>query len=121
MTVFIYEATVHSMERIKERAGMKNSEEMARYIASAVARGKRAEEYTSIERKYLETVDRKESNRKAIAYDGMCFIFTADEEICITMFPLPAWFGKKKHFNGKTKIRHPHRYIHYNADYLLAV
>lgn len=121
MTVFINEATVHSMERIKERAGMKNSEEMARYITSAVTKGKPAEEYTSAERKYLEKVSQKESNRKAVTYDGKCFIFTADKTICITMFPLPAWFGKKKHYDGKTKIRHPYRYIRYNTDYLLAV
>lgn len=114
MTTFI-DASVHSLERLKERSGKKNSREAARYLNNAVSRGKRAEDFASTaEKRYLEKKNSRSENHEAIVYDGNCFIFS--ESTCITMFPLPAWFGKKKFYDGKEKIRHPHRYQRYCVD-----
>ena len=48
----------------------------------------------------------------AIAYNNFCYIFSA-EGVCVTLYPLPVWFGKKKQFNGKEKVRNPKKYTKY--------
>ena len=93
--------TIHSLDRAKERLGM-NKKVAIKQIRLALERGKTSEEFSSWERNFLgkEAYD----GCKAIAYNGYCYIFN-DMDICVTMYPLPVWFGKKKHFDGKNRIK----------------
>lgn len=93
--------TLHSLERAKERMGM-NKKVAIKQIRLALERGKTFEEFTSWEKNYLG----KEAygNCRAVAYNGYCYIFN-DKDYCVTMYPLPIWFGKKKHFDGKNRIK----------------
>ena len=50
-----------------------------------------------------------EFNATAIAYNNFCYI-VSEEGFCVTLYPLPVWFGKKKHFNGKERIRNMKAY-----------
>ncbi|MGN0487350.1 MAG: hypothetical protein ACI4GB_08985 [Acutalibacteraceae bacterium] len=99
-------ATVHSVERAKERAGL-NERKAYKMIDHALERCKRAEDFTSWERDYLK--GECKGNTTAIAYNNFCYIVN-EEEFCVTLYPLPAWFGKKKHFNGKERIRNMKAY-----------
>ena len=104
-------ATVHSVERAKERAGL-NERKAYKMIDHALERGKRAEYFTSWERDYLK--GECKGNTTAIAYNNFCYIIN-EEGFCVTLYPLPAWFGKKKHFNGKERIRNMKVYSRNNA------
>ena len=106
MTDIYYTASYHSIERAKERIGY-NKKSAEKQIDRAISRGKTAEEYTSWEREYLLGECGKETT--AIAYNNFCYIIS-NTGICITLYPLPSWFGKKKHFNGKEKIRNMKSY-----------
>lgn len=94
-------ATLHSLDRAKERLGF-NEKKAMKMINLALTRGKTAEDFTSWEREFLMGEARDEAI--AIAYNNYCYIVNKDG-FCITMYPLPAWFGKKKHFYGKERIR----------------
>ena len=106
MSHIISFATVHSLDRAKERTGL-NEKNAAKLIDLALQRGKTADAFTSWERNYLT----KEANDHctALAYDGFCYIVN-ENGYCVTMYPLPAWFGKKKHFSGKERIRNMKTY-----------
>lgn len=99
-------ATYHSIERAKERAGI-NKKNAENHIKRAITRGKTADQFTSWEREYLqgECTD----TTIAIAYNNFCFIVSETGK-CVTMYPLPIWFGKKKHFDGKERIRNMKSY-----------
>lgn len=107
-------ATIHSINRIKERCNTKNQRKAIKSIRLALQRGKRAGDFTSWERSYLskEAYD----NCVAIAYNDLCYIVNS-EESCVTVYNLPAWFGKKKHFNGKERIRDYKKYCKNNVLY----
>lgn len=104
--------TIHSIERAKERIGL-NEKKAAKQIALAWERGKGAKEFRSMERSFLEGECKYGST--AIAYNNFCYIFNADG-VCVTLYPLPVWFGKKKQFNGKEKVRNPKKYTKYCAQ-----
>ena len=106
--------TLHAMERSKERRNYKNQRTAIKNIELAIARGKRAEDFTSWERNYLYSACTE--NKYAIAYNNFCYI-VSEEGCCITMFPLPVWFGKKKHFDGKERIRNYKKYCKNNSQY----
>ena len=111
-TIFSY-ASVHSLERAKERTGLSENA-VERQISRALRKGKGADSFASWERKYLKNESYGDCN--AIAYDGYCYIVSSTG-FCITMYPLPNWFGKKKHFDGKEKIRNIKSYLrNYNKD-----
>lgn len=93
--------TLHSLERAKERMGM-NEKSAIKEIERALERGKTAEEFTSWERNYLSK--EAKGDCRAMAYNGYCYIFKSDDT-CLTMYRLPVWFGKKKHFDGKKRIK----------------
>lgn len=99
-------ASHHSIERMKERAGI-CERQAERRIRQAFRRGKGFEFFASWERRYLQN---EGGFNKAIAFNGFCYIFGADG-ICITLFPLPIWFGKKKRFDGKVKVRDAKKYF----------
>lgn len=104
--------TIHSIERAKERIGL-NEKKATKQIALALERGKAAQEFRSMERSFLEG-ECKYGNT-AIAYNNFCYIFSEDG-VCVTLYPLPIWFGKKKQFNGKEKVRNPKKYTKYCAQ-----
>ena len=103
--------TYHAIKRTQERAEL-NLNTSVRFIDNAINRGKTADKFDSIEREYLK---QKESQYGcyAVAYNNFCFILS-NENICITMYPLPAWFGRKQsYYNGKKKIREPRKHMLY--------
>ena len=114
MTTFISGVTDHSLQRAKERLS-KNEKEACTYIIKAMERGTTSDAFRSQERMYLQNKENAYPGTKIRVYDGNCFVFTADtdDEICLTLFPLPGWFGKKKHYIGKTMIRNPRKYSRY--------
>lgn len=94
-------ATVHSLNRAKDRLSI-NEKKAERMINQAIKKGKRASEFSSRERRFLER--EASGGSEAIAYNNYCYIIS-ENGFCITMYPLPAWFGKKKRFDGKEHIR----------------
>ena len=112
MTSAYYEiASYHSIVRAKERLGY-NEKNARKQINRALERGKVAEEFKSWERNYLKNEGREDAY--AIAYDNFCYIVGVDGS-CVTMYELPTWFGKKKQFDGKKRIRNAKAYSKYNA------
>ena len=96
-----------------EKARIAAEKKAAKQIALALERGKAAQEFRSMERSFLEG-ECKYGNT-AIAYNNFCYIFSEDG-VCVTLYPLPIWFGKKKQFNGKEKVRNPKKYTKYCAQ-----
>lgn len=101
------------MRRSMERTRF-NLRTSAKLIEDALERGKRAEDFTGRERKFLS--GKTDEGISAIVYNGYCFIVNDWEGICITMYQLPGWFGKKQTYCGKEKIRNPYKYRRFNAD-----
>lgn len=109
-------ATVHSLVRAKDRLNL-NEQKAERLINQAIKKGKRASEFSSWERRFLE--EESSDGSEAIAYNNYCYIIS-ENGFCITMYPLPAWFGKKKRFDGKEHIRNIKNYTrNYFCDYIL--
>ena len=106
MTTAINHTTYHSIDRAKERAGL-NERKATKMIELALERGKNANDFSSMEKRYLES--KRYVGCSAIAYNNICYIVN-ENGICVTLYPLPTWFGKKKLFNGKEKIRNPKKY-----------
>lgn len=100
-------ATYHSLDRVKDRQNVKNKRAAKRVIARAIEKGKRAEDFSSWERDYL--LNEARDDCIAIAYNGFCYIVN-HHDVCVTLYPLPAWFGKKKHFDGKERIKDYKKY-----------
>ena len=93
---------------------MKNERSAAKNIALALVRGKDASEFSSWERDYLNRICSKDCT--ALAYNNYCYVVTS-EGVCVTMFALPVWFGKKKRFDGKEHIRHCKKYQRNHRSY----
>lgn len=106
-------ATYHSINRAKERKNLKNQRVAERNIVRAVERGKRAEDFTSWERDFLEGECKNDC--VAVAYNGFCYIVNS-QDVCLTLYPLPSWFGKKKRFDGKERIRDYKKYQKHYFD-----
>ena len=107
--------TLHSIDRAMERCNLKNQRSAEKNISRALQNGKRAEDFASWERNFLsrEAYD----NCFALAYNGFCYIVN-EYGACVTVYALPAWFGKKKHFDGKERIRDFRKYCKTNQVYL---
>ena len=99
--------TCHSIMRAVERTNLK-TDAAIRMIKRAKEHGKRSAVFPAEERKYLSRMER--DGNKAIFYSGYCFILSPDDT-CITLFPVPQWFGKKYKFDGKTEIRNAKKYL----------
>lgn len=106
--------TIHSIERAKDRCNLKNVKSAERFIERAIERGKRAEDCKSWEKSYL--VREARNGCVAIAYNGFCYIIN-NEGKCVTVYKLPKWFGKRKHFDGKERIRDYKKYCKNNIVY----
>lgn len=108
-----YEVTTwHGLQRAKKRMGL-NERKAESYISNAISRGKGADDFSSWEKNYL--LNESNGTTKAVAYNNFCFILGA-ENVCVTMFPLPNWFGKKKAFDGKEKIRNRKKYSAFHTE-----
>ena len=108
--------TFHGAQRAKERQNLKNPRSIEKNMQLALQRGKRAEDFSSWERNFLST--EAKNNCTAVAYNNFCYIFSADDA-CVTLYPLPVWFGKKKRFHGKERIRNYKQYCRNNADFTM--
>ena len=106
-------ATKHSLEKMKERRGI-NTKKAERRIEQAVLRGKPFTAFSSKERAFLQ---QEEDSCHALAYDGFCYIIN-ERNLCVTLYPLPEWFSRKKHFVGKKKIRDYKKYVLMNQLFL---
>ncbi len=100
-------STLHSIQRAKERCKYKNWRAAENSIRLALTRGKGADDYSSWESNYLRNEGRDRCT--AIAYDNFCYIMNEDGR-CVTVHALPVWFGKKKRFDGKERIRDYKKY-----------
>lgn len=114
MSTTFSKTTIHCIERAKERTGT-NERKAYKMISLALERGKTSEDFTSWERDYLQ--NEAANNCVALAYNGYCYIVNEDG-FCITLYKLPSWFGKKKHFNGKERIRDYKKYCKGNMSHL---
>ena len=103
-------ATYHSLVRAKERLGLK-TEAAEREIRRAFIQGLDSSEFTAKEKEYL--IGKEVYGAAAKVYKGSCYIFS-EEGICITVYKVPSWFGRRQFFDGKKKIRNPKDYYrHY--------
>ena len=98
--------TYHSIKRANERTRF-NGKAAVRFIENGIARGKTAKDYKQNERDYLSSIPHDDCIAKA--YNGFCLIISKDG-VCITLYPLPEWFGKKRHYDGKVRVRNAKRY-----------
>ena len=110
MKPIISYASVHCLERAKERLGF-NEKNAAKEIQRATERGKPAEAFTSWERDFLKNHSREK--KRAVAYNGFCYVIDEETGFCITVFRLPPWFGRKKSFDGKKKVKNLKKYMKY--------
>ncbi len=109
----------HAIERSKERLNQ-NSKQAMRQIKLALERGKSAKDCTgSIEKKFL--LDRCNISAYAVAYNGCCYIFENRTDRVVTVYSLPGWWGKKKHYKGKERIRKAKTYYRLNNADCMAV
>lgn len=104
-------ATYHGIDRVREYHKVKTDRAAIKTIELALKRGKRFSDYTSWERTYLANKEYDECS--ALAYNGYCFIISKTGQ-CVTAYPLPDWFGEKKRFAGKEKIRNLKKYSRMN-------
>ena len=93
--------TYHAVKRAQERAGMSIGK-AERFVRNAVKRGLGADSFKSIEYEYLKSYDNADGCR-ALAYNSYCFVVSSDD-VCITMFALPDWFGKNNKNKKKKKL-----------------
>ena len=81
-------------------------------IANAWARGKSAEQLPQTwQRRYLAHCDSllSDGSTNLRVYDEYLFIFSAAGRL-ITMYALPKGFGRKRVYDGKTRVRNARRY-----------
>lgn len=108
--------TKHSVERAKERTPY-NGKTAVRFVENGIARGKTAKDFRQKEREYLENC--AYNNCVAKAYNGFCLIIS-DTGNCVTIYRLPEWFGKKRYFDGKQRVRNAKKYIVYHTKTMCA-
>ena len=105
------ELSYHSVKRAHERLGL-NASGAEAFLTRAFAEGMDSGDFSSRERRYLEDKGLRGGIIKVFC--GYCCVFS-DTAVCITVFRLPSWFGKK-HYDGKKKIRDPKNYYrHYGV------
>lgn len=103
----------HAEERANERIGINNRKELKTKAKKALERGKRAEDFKSMERHFLK--ERENKNIDAVVHDNICFIF--DDNCLVTMYEFPQWSNKKAYFKGKEQIRDMKKYLKYDDYY----
>lgn len=89
--------TFHCEERVNQRSRF-NGKTAQRFVENAFKRGKRADNFTSMEASYLRHFER--NGLQAYVYSG--YLLLANGDRCVTIFELPNWFGKKSKQTQKT-------------------
>ncbi len=105
--------TIHSIQRANERTRY-SGKAAERFIQNGIVRGKAAEDFSQQESAYLAGLAR--GNCVAKAYNGYCLIISEQGD-CVTLYELPEWFGKKRHYDSKIRIRNPKRYAASHTSY----
>ena len=104
---WLEEDTKHSLNRAKERAGL-NERRARKMMDLARQRGIRSNECRwMVDKTFLES--KCNEDVEAVAYNGFCFILDRDTQHCITVFPLPKDFGRKKTYYRSTERRENQR------------
>jgi len=106
--------TNHAYERLKERCKIKNAKTARKNIELAFNKGKRFDDFSSIESDYL--LSKEYDCCYAIVFNSYCYIFN-QLNACVTVYMLPKWFNKKKTYDGKCKIRNLKKYTNSNYSF----
>lgn len=105
----------HGQKRAKKRFGISYDKAESRFEeAKLYGKYKEDYEFRSEEYDYLLSKERHKGNQ-TVAYNGVLYIF--DGDTCITMFNQPAWFERKKHYEGKQQVRHVKAYMRHYEDW----
>ena len=99
--------TRHSIQRAHERLGL-NEKRAQRVIALAYTRGKRLGDYRGSDFRYLRSLC--EEGHEAVVYQDAIYIFSPDG-VCVTLYPTPRWFGTRRNYDGKERIRNVRRFF----------
>ena len=92
MNDLVAHATLHSLDRMKERFGTKNERASERLISLALERGVRMHQYRSrFERTFLAKLCKPDV--EPIIYQGFIFLFNLKTGACITLFRAPKQFN----------------------------
>lgn len=104
--------TRHSIERAKERYGY-NPKTAEHFMRNAAERGKTVDDFRpGRERSWIE---RHNANGCQVRiYNNSCFLLN-ERGNCVTLYPLPAWFGKRKVYDGKECVRNAVKYNKLNV------
>ena len=97
--------TNHSLERAAERTRY-SGKSAEHFIRNGITRGKTAEAFTHREHEWLTGLAREGCIPKV--YNGYCLIVSGDG-VCVTLYELPGWFGKKRRYDGDKPIRNAKR------------
>lgn len=91
-----YHATKHSVERVRERFGVKNDRASERLVRLALERGIRMSQFRSKnERTYLAGLCREE-DVEPVVYQGFIFICNVKTNVCITAYRAPQGFDCRR-------------------------
>ena len=99
--------TRHSIQRARERLGL-HEKRAQRVIELAYTRGKRIEDFRGGDCRYLRSLC--EEGLDPVVYQGAIYIFSADG-VCVTLYPVPRWFGTRRNYDGKERIRNVRRFF----------
>jgi hypothetical protein len=92
--------TFHALMRAEERAGLRKKY-AKRLIANAISHGREADNFAGKERNYLLRKGKADGGR-VLVHGEYCFI-VRDGDRCVTMYPVPDWFEKRRN-GGKRPI-----------------
>ena len=99
--------TKHSIQRAHERLGL-NEKRAQRVIELAFTRGKRMEDFRGSDYRYLQTLC--EEGVEPVVYNDTIYIFSRDG-VCVTLYQSPRWFGSRRNYDGKERIRNVRRFF----------
>ncbi len=107
--------TSHYIARAKERLGL-NRKAAIVAMEHAYERGAACTRFSSAERRYIE--DRMAQGTDVLVYQGSCFLFMNGN--CLTVYKLPAWFGKRTYTETGMPVRNARKYQKFRTDDLYA-
>ena len=99
--------TNHSLQMAHKRLGL--NERAARCnITLAYERGRHMDAFCGKDFRYL--LGKCEAGCEPVVYQSAIYIFSPDGT-CVTLYPLPRWFGEPRHYDGKRKVRDAYRWM----------
>lgn len=108
-------ASMHSIERAKERIGM-NPRAAEHFMRNALERGKDKSMFCCAEKRRWLTAKEEACGLRALVYNDMCLIVNHDD-VVITMYEVPSWFRKPDRYSGRERIRNRARFEKFNRTY----